>query len=128
MELRWIGADINRIPVLTQELVGLQPDIVTNTTPATVALQRETWTMAIVFVNVGDSRRQRHGRAARPAEWEHHRLRNSEASMGGKWVEPLSEIAPALKRAVGMFNPGTAPVTALQLPAWHRRLTQSVDS
>ena len=25
--------------------------------------------------------------------------------MGGKWLEPLSEIAPGLKRAAIMFNP-----------------------
>jgi putative ABC transport system substrate-binding protein len=34
---------------------------------------------------------------------------NYEASLGGKWVELLSEIAPALKRAAIMFNPDTGP-------------------
>src|SRR5215468_5428561 len=28
MDVRWYGGDINRIPALTQELVGLQPDII----------------------------------------------------------------------------------------------------
>jgi putative tryptophan/tyrosine transport system substrate-binding protein len=37
---------------------------------------------------------------------------NLEASLGGKWVELLSEIAPGLKRAAIMFNPDTAPVSA----------------
>jgi putative ABC transport system substrate-binding protein len=32
----------------------------------------------------------------------------SEASMEGKWLELLSEIAPGLKRAAIMFNPDTA--------------------
>jgi putative ABC transport system substrate-binding protein len=41
MDLRWGGGDINRIRALAQELVGLQPDIIlTDSTPATVALQR----------------------------------------------------------------------------------------
>jgi hypothetical protein len=45
IDLRWAGDDINRIRALAHELVGLQPDIiVTVTTPATVALQRETRT------------------------------------------------------------------------------------
>jgi putative ABC transport system substrate-binding protein len=35
-----------------------------------------------------------------------------EASIVGKWLELLSEIAPALKRAAIMFNPDTAPVSA----------------
>jgi putative ABC transport system substrate-binding protein len=36
---------------------------------------------------------------------------NYEASLGGKWLGLLSEIAPALKRAAIMFNPDTAPVS-----------------
>ena len=35
-----------------------------------------------------------------------------EASIGGKWLELLSEIAPGLKRAAIMFNPDTAPASA----------------
>src|SRR6516164_3522940 len=42
MDLRWYGDDINRIRALAQELVGLQPDVIlTNGTPATIAVQRE---------------------------------------------------------------------------------------
>jgi putative tryptophan/tyrosine transport system substrate-binding protein len=33
---------------------------------------------------------------------------NSEASLGGKWLELLLEIAPGIKRAAIMFNPDTA--------------------
>ena len=55
IDLRWGGDDINRIRALAQELVGLQPDIIlANSTAATVALQRETRTIPIVFVNVSD--------------------------------------------------------------------------
>ena len=51
IDLRSAGGDINRIRALAQELVGLQPDIiVTGSTAATVALQRETRTIPIVFV------------------------------------------------------------------------------
>ena len=55
MDLRWGGGDINRIRALAQELVGLQPDIIlASATPATVALQRETRTIPIVFASVSD--------------------------------------------------------------------------
>ena len=55
MDLRWPGPDTNRIQAFAQELVGLKPDIiVSGSTPATVALQRETRTIPIVFVNVID--------------------------------------------------------------------------
>ena len=46
IDLRWGGADINRIRALAQELVGLQPDIIlTSGTVATAALQnrQRTW-------------------------------------------------------------------------------------
>src|SRR6516162_9925 len=50
MDLRWAGGDINRMRALAQELVGLQPEIIVTlpSTPATVALQRETRTIPIV--------------------------------------------------------------------------------
>jgi putative ABC transport system substrate-binding protein len=55
MDLRWGGGDINRIRALAQELVGLQPDIIlTSSTPATAAVQRETRTIPVVFASVAD--------------------------------------------------------------------------
>src|SRR6516225_6164816 len=40
MDLRWAGADTNRIRAVAQELVGLQPDIIlTGGTPETIAVQ-----------------------------------------------------------------------------------------
>jgi putative ABC transport system substrate-binding protein len=55
IDLRWGGGEIARMRALAQELVGLQPDIVlTVGTPATVAVQRETRTIPIVFGNVSD--------------------------------------------------------------------------
>jgi putative ABC transport system substrate-binding protein len=35
-----------------------------------------------------------------------------EATLGGKWLELLSEIAPGLKRAAIMFNPDNAVISA----------------
>ena len=75
MDLRW-ATDIDRIRALAQELVGLQPDIIlTVGAAATVAVQRETRTIPIVFMTVGDPVASGHRRAARPPGWEHHRLR-----------------------------------------------------
>jgi ABC-type uncharacterized transport system substrate-binding protein len=113
IDVRWGRADINRIRALAQELVGLEPDIiVTNGTAETAAVQRETRTIPIVFVSVADpvasgivARLDRpSGNATGFAAYE--------ASMAGKWLELLSEIAPGLKRATIMFNPETAPVSS----------------
>src|SRR6516165_121154 len=98
MDLRWPGGDINRARALAQELVGLQPDIIValGATP-TVALQRETRTIPIVFANVPEPvasgivprLNQPGGKITGFALYE--------ASLGGKWLELLSEIAPGLK-------------------------------
>jgi putative ABC transport system substrate-binding protein len=98
-------------------LVGLQPDIIlTLGASATAAVQRETRTIPIVFAMGPDpvasgivARLDRPGGngtgfAAR------------EASLGGKWLELLWEIAPALKRAAIIFNPD-APQVSTYMPS-----------
>ena len=90
MDLRWGGGDVNPIRALAQELVSLQPDIiVTSFTVATAALQRETRTIPIVFVGVGDPvasgivprLNQPGGNITGFALYE--------ATLGGKWLELL---------------------------------------
>jgi putative ABC transport system substrate-binding protein len=106
MDVRWDGGDADRLRALAQELVGLQPDIIlTNGNPATVAVQRETRTIPIVFANVADPVAS--GIVARLNQPGGNitGFATLEASLGGKWLELLSEIAPGLKRAAIMFNP-----------------------
>jgi putative tryptophan/tyrosine transport system substrate-binding protein len=92
----------------------LQPDIiVTSGTPATVALQRETRTIPIVFAGVTDPVAQHIvARLDRPGGNITGFADFGDASLGGKWLDLLSEIAPGLKRVAIMFNPDTAPVSA----------------
>jgi putative ABC transport system substrate-binding protein len=115
MDLRFAGGDINRMRALAQELVSLQPDvIVTNGgTLATAALQRETRTVPIIFLGGADpvatgivARLDRPGgNVTGFAQYE--------ATLGGKWLELVSEIAPGLMRAAAiMFNPDLPPALA----------------
>jgi putative ABC transport system substrate-binding protein len=116
IDLRWYGDDTNR--ALAQEFVGLQPDIVlVSGTGATAVVRRETRTIPVVFVGAGDPvasgivpRLDRPGGNATG-------FGRSEASMGGKWLELLSEIAPGLKRATFMFNPDMLPAS-LYVPSF----------
>jgi putative ABC transport system substrate-binding protein len=113
IDLRWGGADTNRTRTLAQELVGLRPDIiVTTSTPTTVAIERETRTIPIVFSGAVDA-----VASGIVARLDHPSgnitgFAGEEASLGGKWLELLLEIAPGLKRAAIMFNPDTAPASA----------------
>jgi len=113
MDLRWAGGEINRIRALAQELVGLQPDIIlTSATAATVALQRETRTIPIVFASMGDPVALSIVAQLDRPSGNITGFANLEASLGAKWLELLAEIAPGLKRAAIMFNPDTAPASA----------------
>ena len=55
IELGWGAADPDKIKALAKELVDLRPDaILSQSTPVTGALARETRTIPIVFVGVSD--------------------------------------------------------------------------
>jgi putative tryptophan/tyrosine transport system substrate-binding protein len=110
---RWASGDTNRIRALAEELVGLRPDIiVASSSAATAALQRETRTIPIVFTNAVDPvARGIVPRLDRPSG-NVTGFATNEASLGGKWLELLSEIAPGLKRTAIMFNPDFPAVSA----------------
>jgi putative tryptophan/tyrosine transport system substrate-binding protein len=109
-DLRWGGNDTKRIQVLARELVGLKPDIfLAFGIAATVAVQRETRTIPIVFWEVTDpvagglvARLDRPGGNITG-------FANFEPTLGSKWLGLLSEITPGLKRAAIMFNPDLPP-------------------
>ena len=117
VDLRWAGPDTNRIRALAQELVGLQPDVIlTGGGLVTAALQQETRTIPIVFTNGGDPVASSIvSRLDRPSG-NITGFANTEATLGGKWLELLSEIAPGLKRAAIMFSPDTSPAS-VYMPA-----------
>jgi putative ABC transport system substrate-binding protein len=108
MDLRWYGDDSNRARALAHELVGLQPDIIlTEGRLGTVALQRETRTIPTVFASVSDPVASSIVAGLNQPGGNATGFANFEASLGGKWLELLSEIEPGLKRVLIMFDPDT---------------------
>ena len=110
IELRWASADVAQISRFAKELVAFKPDlIVSNTTPVTAAIHRETADIPIVFIVVSDPVGE--GFVASLS----HPGRNItgfidvEDTIGGKWLELLKEVAPTTNHAAMMFNPDTAP-------------------
>jgi putative tryptophan/tyrosine transport system substrate-binding protein len=117
MDLRWHGDDSNRIRALALELVGLRPDIIlTGGSLATAGVQRETRMIPIVFASVSDPVASSIVAQLDRPSGNTTGFANLEASLGGKWLELLSEIAPGLKRAAIMFNPDTM-AASLYLPS-----------
>jgi ABC-type uncharacterized transport system substrate-binding protein len=110
IEYRWGTGDEWRMAALAKEAVEPQPDLIIGaTTPVITALLQQTRTIPIVFVQVTDP----FGRGfianrARPGG-NITGFTNFEFSMGGKWLETLKQVAPAVKRVALLFNPKTAP-------------------
>jgi putative tryptophan/tyrosine transport system substrate-binding protein len=109
IDYRFASASAPQAQVLAKELVALQPDVIlAQSTPVTAALQRESRTIPIVFVAVVDpvgsgfvaSLPQPGGNITGVAQYE--------ASVIGKWLAMLKEIAPSLVRAAFVANPKTA--------------------
>jgi putative ABC transport system substrate-binding protein len=110
MDVRWAGENVDRMGMFAKELADLQPDVIfTHTTPATAAVQRQTRTIPIVFTFVGDPVGEGFVAGLPRPSGNITGFIPQEASLAGKWVELLTEIAPGVKRVAAMFNPDTEP-------------------
>jgi putative ABC transport system substrate-binding protein len=104
----WPEADTARMRKLTKDLVGSRPEVIVATGTAwLVALLRETNTIPIIFVLVSDPVENGYVRSLSRPGGNVTGFSNLPASIGGKWLETLREVAPGLKRAAMLFNPST---------------------
>ena len=109
-DIRWSAGDVTRASTFAKELVALQPEVIlSNTTPVTAALQRETRIVPIVFLVVSDPIGSGFVETLAQPGGNITGFINLEASLVEKWLELLKEIAPSVTRVAVMFNPETAP-------------------
>jgi putative ABC transport system substrate-binding protein len=109
MDIRTAGDTGDQLRVLTKQLVGLKPEvIVANGEAPTTALQRETRTIPIVFVNVVDPIGRGFVASLPRPGGNLTGFLFTEPGMAGKSLQLLAEIAPGLARVAIMFNPDTA--------------------
>jgi putative ABC transport system substrate-binding protein len=109
VDYRWAAGNPDLMQRHAADLVGMQPDvIVTHSTPALIAVQKETRTIPVVFVMVSDPVGMRYIESMKRPGGNVTGFTPFEPSLGGKWVELLKEIAPRTTRAELLFNPETA--------------------
>ena len=106
IDYRWAGGDEQRLRTYAAELVGAAPDVLfAAATPALVALNRETRSLPIVFVQVSDPVQLGFvASLARPGG-NITGFTTYEFSIGGKWLELLKDTAPGTRRAAIIFDP-----------------------
>jgi putative ABC transport system substrate-binding protein len=110
IDFRAAAGDAAKFAPLAKELIELRPDVVlARSNSAVTAVRQASSDVTIVFTQVSDPI----GRGfvttlARPGG-NITGFSSFEASMGGKWLEKLKEIAPRLSRVALLFNPATAP-------------------
>jgi putative ABC transport system substrate-binding protein len=129
VDVRWSASNVEREQLLAKETVALQPDVIlAHGTPVTAALKRETRIIPIVFGAVADPVGEGFVESLNRPGGNITGFLFSEASIGGKWVELLKEIAPDLKQVAIVFNPETAPgrgshyLASFQDAAWSLKL------
>jgi putative tryptophan/tyrosine transport system substrate-binding protein len=95
--------------LLARELIALQPDVIlTQSTPATAAMQQETRTIPIVFAGVADPIGSGFAASLSRPGGNLTGLLQYEEGITGKWLAMLKEIAPNLTRAALVANPRTS--------------------
>jgi putative ABC transport system substrate-binding protein len=108
IDTRFAAGRADQYETLAKELVALQPDVIlAHSPPITAAVKRESGAIPIVFVSVSD-----------PIDWGFVAslarpggnltgMLQYEASIAGKWLAMLKEIAPGLERVILLGNPRT---------------------
>jgi ABC-type uncharacterized transport system substrate-binding protein len=110
IDVRWSAGDAALARIYAAQLIGLMPDVILASSTTNLAvLQQATSTVPVVFVQVSDPLAQ--GFVANLTKPGGNLTGFSlyEFSIGGKWLDLLKEVAPALARVAVVFNPDTSP-------------------
>jgi putative tryptophan/tyrosine transport system substrate-binding protein len=108
-DYRWAGGETSRLRAFAKELAGLQPEVIVgHNTPAVIALRKVTDTIPIVFVQVTDPIGSGLITSLPHPGGNMTGFVTYDASMSGKWVEILKEVAPGVIRVALIFNPESA--------------------
>jgi putative tryptophan/tyrosine transport system substrate-binding protein len=91
--------------------------IVAHSTPVTVALQRLTRTIPVVFVNIVDPIGSGLVESLAHPGGNITGFSNYSFELATKWIETLKDIDPRIERVASVFNPQTAPYAQVFLDA-----------
>ena len=94
---------------LSKEMVALEPEVIlVQSNPGVAALRQVTSTIPIVFVSVADPVESGFVESLARPGGNITGFSNFEASMGGKWLEALKQIAPGVNKVLALLQAETA--------------------
>jgi ABC-type uncharacterized transport system substrate-binding protein len=106
IDLRFGEADPDRIRASAEELVNFAPDLIlAHSSPAANAVQKQTKTVPVVFVAVGDPVANGLVASISRPNGNITGFTNLFPSFGGKWLQLLKEAAPRVARVGLLFDP-----------------------
>jgi len=125
IDYRWTAGNFERMRTSAAELVSLTPNaLLAGNTPTTAALQRETRSLPIVFVLVGDPINDGFVASLPRPGGNITGFLAFEPPIASKQLELLKEIAPGVRRVAYMFN----PVVGRYAAEWLRVAESSASS
>jgi len=99
-----------------KELIALKPELIlTQNTPPTASMLQQTRTIPIIFVIVADPVGSGFVKSLARPGGNATGLTIMDATIVGKWLQLLKEIAPRVKRIAMVFNPATTPYAEIYL-------------
>jgi len=106
VDYRFTGQVPERMRAGSQELIALAPDIiVVLANPAAAIVREATQTIPIVFVSVSDPIGGGFVSNLAHPGGNITGFQNFETAIGGKWLQVLKEIAPAVRRVAFVYSP-----------------------
>jgi len=117
IETRWGALDDAAVREQSaKELLSINPDIIlTQNTPPTASMLKQTRTVPVVFVVVADPVGSGFVNSLSQPGGNATGFTVMEPTTSGKWIELLKDVAPQTKRAAFLFNPRTAPFATYYL-------------
>src|SRR5215468_5767878 len=109
-DYRWAALDPEVMRQFARELIALQPDVIlSSSSPTTASLLEETHSIPVIFANIVDPVGSGFAASLPRPGGNATGFMLFEASLAGKWLELLKEIAPRVSSIAAVFNPATAP-------------------
>jgi putative ABC transport system substrate-binding protein len=108
IDIRWTEGNPEKARTFAKELISLSPDLIVPTSNlVTAILQKETSTIPILFVLVGDPVGSGFVASLPRPGGNITGFAIFETAIGGKWLEILKEIAPRVSRVGFILHPET---------------------